>query len=133
MKVAKILYIRAVPTGLALLVIWQGAVIRSRGYRLQDLKERCARERVRTKKYKAQINKLQSPMRVMHLVRKHQLDLKNAPVPPAPPTAENRGDGNEDDSQSGSERRENAGRTGSTDSNADSSVAMTPDGHSERN
>ena len=80
MKALKILYILAVPTALALLVAWEGARIRARGYELQRLNQRLEQAHVRTQKYRAQINKLKSPGRILHLVRKHGLPLLNEPM-----------------------------------------------------
>ena len=95
MKAIKILYILAVPTALALLVAWEGARIRAKGYELQRLNQHLEQARVRRQKYRAQINKLKSPGRILQLVREHGLPLLNEPM--ERPVRRTKDDGGDED------------------------------------
>lgn len=104
MKALKILYILAVPTALALLVAWEGARIRAKGYELQRLNQRLEQARATRQKYRAQINKLKSPGRILHLVRKHGLPLLNEPMErPVRRVEKDEKDGEDGDGDGGSD------------------------------
>ena len=105
MKPIKMLYILAVPTALALLVAWEGARIRAKGYELQRLNRRLEQARVQGQKYRAQINKLKSPARIRHLVRKHGLPLRTEPMDQPVRRVDNN---NEDDGDDGGSEGERA-------------------------
>jgi C4-dicarboxylate-specific signal transduction histidine kinase len=75
MQLARILYVQAVLTVLALCVVWQTAYVRLEGYRLEALrreKERCETE---VQSCRAHIERLKSPPRILHLVESLRLPL----------------------------------------------------------
>ncbi len=83
MHIARVLYVQAVVTALALCVVWQTAQIRKEGYCLEELrreKERCETE---VHSYRAHIEKLKSPQRVLHLVEALRLPLTQTAAEPS--------------------------------------------------
>lgn len=75
MSAAKCIYVLAVATGLALLVIWQSTLVRSTGYDVARLEEAVRKEVSRKHKYKAQITKLKSPKRIFRLMQQLGIPL----------------------------------------------------------
>ena len=80
MRVARILYVQAVLTALALCVLWQGVLVRQAGYRLERLRRDAEERQAEVEKYRAQVSKLKSPQRVVQLVEKLGLNLALPPV-----------------------------------------------------
>jgi len=79
MGLAKCLYIFAVATALALLVVWQSTVVRSGGYLLARLEKEVEREQWRGRMYRAQVSKLKSPARITRLLGQLGIELEIAP------------------------------------------------------
>ena len=75
MRVAKVFYIQAVVTVLALCVVWQGALTRKTGYRQELITRAIERYEAEAQEYSAQISKLSSPQRILHLINYLALDL----------------------------------------------------------
>jgi len=75
MRVAKVFYIQAVVTALALYVVWQGALIRKTGYRQELITRTIECYEADAQEYSAQISKLSSPQRILHLINYLALDL----------------------------------------------------------
>ncbi len=82
MRESKSLYILALTTLLALLVVWESAAIRRKGYALQQISSNLKREQALQYLYRAQITKLSSPQRILRLVRRLELDLVQSPQAP---------------------------------------------------
>ena len=81
MSGAKCVYVLAVATGLALLVIWQSTLVRSTGYQVAQLEEAVREEISRKHKYKAQITKLKSPKRIFRLMQQLGIPLVSGSSP----------------------------------------------------
>jgi len=75
MDLAKYFYVVSLSTFLALLVVWESTLIRERGYRLDRLNTEVQRSEARAQIYRAQLGKLKSPGRVVHLLKELQIDL----------------------------------------------------------
>ncbi|MEF8788412.1 MAG: hypothetical protein V5A84_05030, partial [Planctomycetota bacterium] len=69
---------------------------------LQRINRRIEEARTTGQKYRAQINKLKSPSRIRHLVRKHRLPLLNSPMErPVRPVENDESNGEDDDGSGG--------------------------------
>ncbi len=83
MTPARVVYITAVGTVLALALVLQSAAIRQSGYRLEELRAGIVEGQTENAIYRAHISKLKSPRRVMMLVEALGLGLEIRPVPAA--------------------------------------------------
>jgi hypothetical protein len=70
-------------TGLALAVVWQGAVSRGVGYTIQDLHAEQEELRAQHAIYRAHLSKLKNPGRVRRLVSCLGFNLHEPPIEPA--------------------------------------------------
>ncbi len=83
MTPARVVYITAVGTVLALALVLQSAAIRQSGYRLEELRAEIVEGQTENAIHRAHISKLKSPRRVMMLVEALGLGLEKRPVPAA--------------------------------------------------
>ena len=84
MRESRSLYILALTTFLALIVVWESAAIRRKGYALEQINAHLKREQALQGIYRAQITKLSSPRRILRLVKRLELNLVQSPQAPPP-------------------------------------------------
>ena len=80
MQALKAFYVQALVAALALCVVQQGHQVRHVGYRLEELRQQIRSSQVEIQKHKAQISRLKSPQRIVHLVEALGLDLAQPSV-----------------------------------------------------
>jgi hypothetical protein len=85
MTPAKLVYLMIVATGLALGVVWQGAMTRRMGYSIQDLRAEGEELRAQRAIYRAHLSKLKNARRVSTLVSRLGFNLQEPPVEPELP------------------------------------------------
>jgi cell division protein FtsL len=82
MRIAKVFYIQAVLTALALCVVWQGSLARQTGYRQELLTRAIERYEAEVQEHSAQISRLSSPQRILYLINYLALDLTHEAANP---------------------------------------------------
>jgi cell division protein FtsL len=82
MHTARVLYVLGILAALALWVLWQAALLKQAGYRVDRLQRQADECRAEIDKYKVQVSKLEGPQRVVPMVEK--LKLKLVPLVPDP-------------------------------------------------
>ena len=78
MRTARLIYAEMILTGLALLVIWQVTEVRRAGYRLERIERRVEERAAQVQRYRAHVERLQSPQRVLPLVESLGIPLELA-------------------------------------------------------
>ena len=80
MDTLKVFYVQAVVAALALCIVHEGHEARQIGYRLESMRRETESRVVEAQKCTAQIGRLKSPQRILHLVEALELDIEQAPV-----------------------------------------------------
>jgi hypothetical protein len=80
MTPARLLYVLALVTALALALVWQSARVRQAGYRAAELRAQIAEQKAERAVHGAHLSKLRSPQRVVSLVRWLGLELEERTV-----------------------------------------------------
>lgn len=87
MTPGKVAYLILLGTVLALAVVWQNAMLRRTGYRIQELGTQAAEHRSQAAACRAHLGKLRNPRRIVRLVARLGLDLRAPSVSPIDGTA----------------------------------------------
>jgi len=80
MSPAKLIYLALVATALALCIVYQGARLRSVGYSLEELRREIAEQRTDRAIYLAQLSRLKNPGRILGLLARLGIDLREQSV-----------------------------------------------------
>jgi len=80
MDTLKVFYVQAIVAALALCIVHEGHETRQIGYRLESMRRETESRVVEAQKRTAQIGRLKSPQRILHLVEALELDIEQPPV-----------------------------------------------------
>lgn len=84
MHFVRVFLVLAVATCLALCVVWQGAELRGTGRRLEHLQREIETLKTDEQKYRAEIERLKGPQRIISAAVRLGLEQASAPAPARP-------------------------------------------------